>query len=71
MVNCYIIRRSSGVARYLSVRLTNTGYPVYAANKEQNPEEIPDLIEFLLSEISGWIIGQVFHVDRGMPTIKI
>jgi NAD(P)-dependent dehydrogenase (short-subunit alcohol dehydrogenase family) len=35
-----------------------------------NPEDISNMIEFLLSEKSGWITGQVFHVDGGMSTIK-
>jgi NAD(P)-dependent dehydrogenase (short-subunit alcohol dehydrogenase family) len=35
------------------------------------PEDIANMIEFLLSEKSGWITGQVFHVDGGMSTIKI
>lgn len=35
------------------------------------PEDIANMIEFLLSEKSGWITGQVFHVDGGMSTVKI
>ncbi len=34
------------------------------------PEDISNMIEFLLSEKSGWITGQVFHVDGGMSKIK-
>ena len=34
------------------------------------PEDIANMIEFLLSEKSGWITGQVFHVDGGMSTIR-
>ena len=34
------------------------------------PEDISNMIEFLLSEKSGWITGQVLHVDGGMSTIK-
>ena len=34
------------------------------------PGDIANMIEFLLSEKSGWITGQVFHVDGGMSSIK-
>ena len=34
------------------------------------PEDIANMIEFLLSEKSGWITGQVFHVDGGMSAVK-
>ena len=33
--------------------------------------DIANIAEFLLSEKSGWITGQVFHVDGGMSTLKV
>ena len=35
------------------------------------PEDIANLAAFLLSEKSGWITGQVLHVDGGMSSLKI
>jgi NAD(P)-dependent dehydrogenase (short-subunit alcohol dehydrogenase family) len=34
------------------------------------PEDIANMIEFLLSDKSAWITGQVFHVDGGMSALK-
>jgi len=34
------------------------------------PEDIAYMAEFLLSEKSGWITGQVIHVDGGFSTVK-
>ena len=34
------------------------------------PEDLANLAAFLLSEKSGWITGQVLHVDGGLSTIK-
>lgn len=33
-------------------------------------EDIASMAEFLLSEKSGWITGQIFHVDGGMSSIR-
>jgi NAD(P)-dependent dehydrogenase (short-subunit alcohol dehydrogenase family) len=33
--------------------------------------DIANIAEFLLSEKSGWITGQIFHVDGGMSTLKV
>ncbi len=33
--------------------------------------DIADMTEFLLSDKSSWITGQIFHVDGGMSTLKI
>lgn len=35
------------------------------------PEDIANMAEFLLSEKSGWITGQILHVDGGMSTLKV
>ncbi|MCA0446835.1 MAG: SDR family oxidoreductase [Bacteroidetes bacterium] len=34
-------------------------------------EDIANMAEFLLSEKSGWITGQILHVDGGISTLKI
>lgn len=39
--------------------------------KTGTPENIADMAEFLLSEKSNWISGQIFHVDGGISSIKI
>ena len=36
-----------------------------------NVNDISNMIEFLLSDKSGWITGQTMHVDGGMSTIKL
>lgn len=33
--------------------------------------EIAEMAAFLLSDKSGWITGQVFHVDGGMSTLSV
>ncbi|MBK7888547.1 MAG: SDR family oxidoreductase [Bacteroidetes bacterium] len=35
------------------------------------PEDIANMATFLLSEKSGWMTGQVLHVDGGMSSVKI
>ena len=35
------------------------------------PHDISDMAEFLLSEKSGWITGQVFHVDGWISRLKV
>jgi NAD(P)-dependent dehydrogenase (short-subunit alcohol dehydrogenase family) len=39
--------------------------------KVGEPADIANIAEFLLSEKSGWITGQIFHVDGGMSAIKL
>lgn len=34
------------------------------------PKDLADMTEFLLSEKSGWITGQVFHVDGGKSSLN-
>ncbi|MEJ7644900.1 MAG: SDR family oxidoreductase [Chryseolinea sp.] len=35
------------------------------------PEDLANIAAFLLSEKSGWITGQVLHVDGGMSSLKV
>lgn len=39
--------------------------------KVGEPEDIAQMAQFLLSDNSKWITGQVFHVDGGMSTLTI
>ena len=39
--------------------------------KVGEPKDIAQMAQFLLSEDSSWITGQVFHVDGGMSTLNI
>lgn len=34
------------------------------------PEDIANMTQFLLSEASSWMTGQILHVDGGMSTLK-
>jgi NAD(P)-dependent dehydrogenase (short-subunit alcohol dehydrogenase family) len=35
------------------------------------PEDIANMAEFLLSDNSSWITGQIMHVDGGMSSLKV
>ncbi len=35
------------------------------------PQDIANMAEFLLSEKTGWMTGQIIHVDGGLSTLKI
>lgn len=35
-----------------------------------SPKDLANMVEFLLSENSSWITGQILHVDGGMGSIK-
>lgn len=58
-------------------KLINTPEKLEASNNRHplkrigNPEDIANMVEFLLSNNSSWITGQIFNVDGGMSTIKI
>ena len=39
--------------------------------KTGTPKNIADMTEFLLSEKSSWISGQIFHVDGGLSSLKV
>lgn len=39
--------------------------------KVGQPQDIAQMAQFLLSDNSSWITGQVFHVDGGMSTLQI
>jgi NAD(P)-dependent dehydrogenase (short-subunit alcohol dehydrogenase family) len=48
------------------------------ANAQRHPlkkvgeaEDIANLAEFLLSEKSSWITGQIFHIDGGISSLKV
>jgi len=72
-VNCVA---PSVVQTKLSSRLFRTESQVEQMNsrhplqKVGQPKNIADAIEFLLSDKSSWMTGQVLHVDGGLSTIK-
>ena len=72
-VNCVA---HSVVQTKLSTRLFRTESQVEQMNsrhplqKVGQPKNIADAIEFLLSDKSSWMTGQVLHVDGGLSTIK-
>lgn len=39
-------------------------------NKIGSPQQLAENVKFLLSDTSGWMTGQVLHVDGGISTIK-
>lgn len=44
---------------------------MHAMERLGTPEEMAAMIEFLISEDSGWITGQIFGVDGGRSTLRI
>ena len=72
-VNCIA---PSVVQTKLSSRLFRTENQIEQMNarhplqKVGQPKNITDAIQFLLSENSSWITGQVLHIDGGLSSIK-
>jgi NAD(P)-dependent dehydrogenase (short-subunit alcohol dehydrogenase family) len=61
----------------LAANLLNTEEKI-AANAQRHPlkkigepKDLANMAEFLLSENSAWITGQILHVDGGMSTLKL
>lgn len=61
----------------LAASLLNTDQKI-EANAQRHPlkrignvKDISNMIDFLLSDKSTWITGQIFHVDGGMSSIKL
>jgi NAD(P)-dependent dehydrogenase (short-subunit alcohol dehydrogenase family) len=60
----------------LAEKLLSTEEKKEAAGKRHplqrfgQPEDIADMAQFLLSEKSSWITGQIIHVDGGMSAVK-
>ncbi len=73
-VNCLAL---SLTATPLADRLVNTPEKLEAMGKRHplqrvgQPGEIAEMTIFLLSEKTGWITGQIIHVDGGMSTLKV
>ncbi len=73
-VNCIA---PSLVQTSLSEKLVNTPEKIEAGGKRHplqrigEPADIAEMAAFLLSDKSGWMTGQVLHVDGGMSALKI
>ncbi|HRD37189.1 MAG TPA: SDR family oxidoreductase [Bacteroidia bacterium] len=61
----------------LSEKFLNTPEKMEAAQKRNplkqigKPEDISNAIEFLISDKSGWVTGQIISVDGGMNNLKL
>lgn len=61
----------------LAVRLLNNAEKKAAHGEKHplkrvgEPEDIADAAEFLLSDKSSWITGQIIHVDGGISSLKV
>ena len=61
----------------LADKLINTPEKLEASNNRHplkrigTPDDLANMVEFLLSNNSSWITGQILHVDGGMSTLKV
>ena len=61
----------------LADKLINTPEKLEASNNRHplkrigSPDDLANMAEFLLSNNSSWITGQILHVDGGMSTLKV
>jgi 3-oxoacyl-[acyl-carrier protein] reductase len=61
----------------LADKLINTPEKLEASNNRHplkrigTPDDLANMVEFLLSNNASWITGQILHVDGGMSTLKV
>ena len=61
----------------LADKFINTPDKLEASNNRHplkrigTPDDLANMVEFLLSNNSSWITGQILHVDGGMSTLKV
>ena len=61
----------------LADKLINTPEKLEASNNRHplkrigTPDDLANMVEFLLSDNSSWITGQILHVDGGMSALKV
>jgi len=61
----------------LAEKLINTPEKLEASNNRHplkrigSPDDLANMAEFLLSDNSSWITGQILHVDGGMSALKV
>jgi NAD(P)-dependent dehydrogenase (short-subunit alcohol dehydrogenase family) len=61
----------------LAEKLVNTPEKLEASNNRHplkrigTPDDLANMVEFLLSDNSSWITGQILHVDGGMSALKV
>ena len=61
----------------LADKLINTPEKLESSNNRHplkrigTPDDLANMVEFLLSNNASWITGQILHVDGGMSTLKV
>lgn len=61
----------------LAAKLLATPEKIDASNKRHplqrigTPEDLAEMVGFLLSDAAAWITGQVMHVDGGMSSLRV